>query len=294
MFWQQARDFYNVSQKLPITSKPLTAYYACMNATKALLSIHNINMTNISHGVSSARSEVSHNLAKNNIIYTGGGVLNHLSILLNEDSNKMEYNLQDILYNIPCIHRAFSLTYKMTELFIPVFNISFETCNHNKAYIRFCIDNHYVNGNSLKYINHIFEKTYDDKYPDFVYYRCKNRFKWNIHSPIRNRLIELNNYHRKIRKHFYYVLGPQKLWYIKKSLINNKHIIERSSLTLIYAAMHWLSEMVRYNPSVFNKLLSSRQNWLIKEFVDICLPQFIDEISCEITGSEIMCPGYRK
>lgn len=58
--------------------------------------------------------------------------------------------------------------------------------------------------------------------------------------------------------------------------------------------MHWLSELVRYNPAIYNKLLSTKQNWLVKEFLDICLPQFIDAISCEITGSDIMSTGYRK
>jgi len=84
------------------------------------------------------------------------------------------------------------------------------------------------------------------------------------------------------------------LWYLKKELPSNTHIIDRSSITLIYGVMHWLSELVRYNPMLFNKLMNSRQNWLIKEFLDLGLQQFIDEISAEIACTNIMVTGYRK
>lgn len=40
--------------------------------------------------------------------------------------------------------------------------------------------------------------------------------------------------------------------------------------------------------------MKTNQNWLIHEFVDNSLYQFIDEISCEITENDIMTSGYRK
>lgn len=85
------------------------------------------------------------------------------------------------------------------------------------------------------------------------------------------------------------------LWYIKKELPKNTHLVDRHSMTIIYGVMHWLSEQVRYSPNIFEKLMKSKQNWLIREFIDLGLPQFIDEISSEITGANIMmCTGYRK
>ena len=38
-YWSQAKNFYIASENLPIESRPLTSYYCCMNATKALLAI---------------------------------------------------------------------------------------------------------------------------------------------------------------------------------------------------------------------------------------------------------------
>ena len=49
------------------------------------------------------------------------GVLAGLSDYLEDNTNKVEkYNLKDILYNIPYIHRAYTLINKDTELFIPI------------------------------------------------------------------------------------------------------------------------------------------------------------------------------
>lgn len=74
----------------------------------------------------------------------------------------------------------------------------------------------------------------------------------------------------------------------------NTHVLQRNSLTLIFAVMHWMSELVRYNPQKFEKLMESKQNWLLHEFIEKALYQFVDEISCEITHQEIMTTGYRK
>lgn len=81
---------------------------------------------------------------------------------------------------------------------------------------------------------------------------------------------------------------------MKKDIPTNVHLIKRNSITLIFAVMHWLSELVRYNPKKFEMLMNTKQNWLIHEFVDNALYHYIDEISCEITKAEIMTNRYRK
>ena len=126
------------------------------------------------------------------------------------------------------------------------------------------------------------------------YYRIKKQFKWNIHERMSDRMNALIKYHKEARKAFYYINGSQMLWYIKKELPKNAHLVDRHSMTIIYGVMHWLSEQVRYSPNIFEKLMKSKQNWLIREFIDLGLTQFIDEISSEITGANIMCTGYRK
>ena len=36
-YWKQAYNFYNASECLSMESRPVTAYYCCLNAIKALL-----------------------------------------------------------------------------------------------------------------------------------------------------------------------------------------------------------------------------------------------------------------
>lgn len=294
-YWRQAKNFYLATENLDIEAKPLTAYYCCLNATKALLDIHNIPLTNISHGVSSARGTTQGNISKDKVIYTGGGVLFELSRILGDPTAKTEYLLKDLFYNVPCIHRTFTVTFTdCAELFIPVLDIVYELMNDGsrKVYARFKVDDKYANGHVKRYVPSVFEETMKDE--NGLFYRLKRRFKWDIHQPFQERKKELIDYHIKIRKDFYYIAGNSMLWYIKKDLPGNRKIIKRSQPTLIYGIFHWLSELVRYNPTAFAKILSSRQNWLIREFVEIGLTQFIDEISCEITGCNIMPTGYKK
>jgi hypothetical protein len=100
-YWQQAKHFFDASAILPQNSKPLTSYYCCLNASKALLCINGINVNNISHGITQSRQNQSNSnsLEKAEVIFQGGGVLNELSRYLAEDVNKQTYNIKDLMYN---------------------------------------------------------------------------------------------------------------------------------------------------------------------------------------------------
>ena len=298
-YWNQSRNFYKASLDLPIDAKPLTSYYCIMNAAKALLITKEIDVIGIGHGVSSSRQTITGNIRKDTIICTATGVFGNLSKILGETPNKQTYTVYDLLYNLPCVHRTFTITNKdATELFIPITDISFEFTNDQdvakrEVYIRFMIDNVYDSSRMRAFLPGIV-KYERPPAPQEPYYRLNKRFRWNIHESMEKRMNNLVKYHRLIRRNFYYIYGTHMIWYIKKNLTKNSHLIDRNSMTIIYAVMHWLSEQVRYSPNIFEKLMQSKQNWLIREFIDIGLPQFIDEISSEITGANIMCTGVKK
>lgn len=297
-FWQQAKHFFHASECLPQNSKPLTSYYCCMNATKALLCISGVNVTNISHGITQSRcgQSTSNSLEKAEVIFLGSGVLNELSRYLGEDVDKKTYNIRDLLYNIPCIHRVYSITYTgATELFIPISSVRFvREDTTSKGWIEFCVDSRYANEAALRYLPQSYKRTHVEDTEHFYVRKENGRFTWNIHVDKKERFENLSAYHKKVRKDLFYIYGNTKLWYIKKDLPNNLHVLKRSSLTLIFAVMHWMSELVRYNPKKFEKYMESKQNWLLHEFIEKALYQFVDEISCEITHQEIMPTGYRK
>jgi len=299
-YWKQAKNFYYASRQLPKTSSPLTAYYCFLNATKALLTSKNITLTsNETHGVT-GETEYEKNvfLTKETVKFLSKqkGILYKLCEYLGESCND-QYNLSDLLYNLPYIHRAYNLTYKSSdELFIPISEPVFVK-KDDSSESWFCAtieDNKYINDNLLKILPKKFEK--DNGVKERYCVRMKDRFKWDINGSDQKNLEEIKKYHLKIRNYLYSIYAPTRLWYIKCSYSNKKHtskkIIERSSLTITFAIMHKLSEFVRYSPKVLYKHLENkRHNWLLSEFIYTSLYQFIDEISSEITGKDFMLPG---
>ena len=297
-FWIQAKNFFKASECLPIESKPLTSYYCCLNAAKALLAINgpnSLSFNNMTHGISSDRNQWrSNNIKDAELIFLGSGVLCELSKYFSEEAVKRTYKVYDILYNIPCVHRSFSITYREPELFIPIRDICFiADTDARKGWVQFQVDERYANGKSLKYAPNGFEKVKFNEDSRYLM-RAKKRFEWDIHGDKNERFEALAKYHGTMRKDIHYIHGNSRLWYLKKNITTNRHILKRNSITLIFAIMHWLSELVRYNPEKFEKMMSTKQNWLIHEFVDNALDHFVDEVSCEITKADIMTNGYRK
>lgn len=180
-YWSQAKNIYIASENLPIESRPLTSYYCCMNAAKALLAIKgpdSIDFDNLSHGISSDRRQwgKSNNIKNAEVVFSGSGVLFELSKYFKEEAGKKIYSVYDLMYNIPCIHRAFSLTYSCPELFIPIRDIKFIVDSELKiGWVQFQVDERYANGNSLRYVPKQYEKV---KYQDSTKYlmRKKQRF----------------------------------------------------------------------------------------------------------------------
>ena len=270
-----------------------------MNAAKALLAINgsdSLTFDNISHGISSDRNKwKSNNIKDAEVLFLGSGVLFELSKYFSEEAMKKSYMVYDLLYNIPCVHRSFSITYGEPELFIPIRDICFiADTNAKKGWVQFQVDDRYANGRSIKYAPNRFEKVTYNKDDSRYLMRAKKRFIWDIHGDKSERIDYLSKYQGIIRKDLHYIRGDSRLWYLKKDITTNRHILKRNSITLIFAVMHWLSELVRYNPEKFEKMMSTKQNWLIHEFVDNALDHFVDEISCEITKADIMTNGYRK
>ncbi|MEG0134706.1 MAG: YaaC family protein [Cetobacterium sp.] len=297
-YWQQGKHFFQASECLPTNSKPLTSYYCCLNAVKTLLCLNKINVEATSHGITQPRQANNHSNSLENaeVIFLGSGILYELSKYLGEEAIKKRYVIKDLLYNIPSIHRAFIITYSRSqELFIPIKNLNFiREDTNSEAWIQFDIDKKYSHKSSLKNMPKHYEIIESSLQNSNYLVRKLKRFKWDKSQNLKIRLNNLNKYHEKIRKDIHYIYGDTKLWYLKKSNPRNLKIINKNSLTLIFAVMHWMSELVRYNPSKFEAYMNSKQNWLLHEFIQNALIQFIDEISCEITHQEIMSRGSRK
>lgn len=294
-YWEQAHSFYSASKALPDNAKPLTSYYCILNSAKALLRFKGTDDAKLkNHGISSVIDDSN----RTNIIeaYTaikGAGVLPELGKYFNYIILPGHYSISDLLYNIPCVHRAFCITFSKPEIFVPIYNPVFVRKDNSKeAWVKCIVTGRYANARALKSIPSKFE--HDIGVKDEYVLRMEKRFLWDIHEPIDKRKKTLSKYHEWVRKYFFYIYGETKLWYIKKELMENESLATAPSSVLIFCVFHWLSELVRYNPKLFSKYMRSKQNWLLHEFINNALDQFVDEVGCEITGEDIMCTGYRK
>jgi hypothetical protein len=291
VFWRQAEEFYKASCNLPYTSSPLTNYYCALNATKALLIAKNIEHSEY-HGLSGERKGRKTSLASEVIHTTKGGVFSALSTYLGETSGEgQEFILKDILYNLPYIHRAYTVTFgSQPELFIPVsYPIFVQVDNSSECYLKFEVKDSTYQHQAIIGAFKNYERDIGIK-ESFVV-RRKKRFNWNHKDSDRDNLQRLNTYHAKVRRSMYYIKGIVRLWYLKKEG-SIQHRIERSSLTLTFMALHRLSELARYNPDVLMKHLESRHNWLLSEFIARGLEQYLDELAAEMTGHDFMPPSY--
>jgi hypothetical protein len=296
-FWKQARNFHNAYTTLPDSSKALLGYYTILNATKTLLSFKKINYTE-RHGLSNYKKGSKSCLANEKIVLKQSGVLFALSKYLGYPNNKPKetISLKDIFHNLVFCSRAFNFTYKSgaDELFLPIENIEFkQNIKTKKARLYFTINKKSYSAVNIKSLGNQFEYIDKDSCKesleafnkgDFLI-RSKKDFDYD------KKLTKFIDFHKKMRETIFYISSSQKLWYIKK--INNKHSINKPSLVLIFAALHELSEMERYHPDVLSRYLETNENWLITEFLQNSVMQFIDEISSEITGQNIYPPGFR-
>ena len=296
-FWEQAAQFYEATLQLPNTAAPLTAHYCFLNAVKTLLKVHGITVAEF-HGVSGSSSSERAYLSNEFITFRRSGVFAAFCQHLGESASGQQYSLKDILYNLPYIHRAYILTFSSRpELFIPIRNpIYVKKLRSTEAW--FCAeisDKRYANQHTINKLPADYEQ---DNSPDLledgkVVVRRRNRFQWRHGKPQHSgNLQRLTNYHRTVRKNVFYIHGTSPLWYIKRGA-GPDGMIDRSTITLTYAAMHRLSELARYNPMLLDKHLNSQHNWLLSEFIVTARVQFINEISSEITGQEFTIPGRR-
>lgn len=292
-YWEQAREFSDAAFHLPPTSAPVPAYYSMLNATKALLSVRGEKVKD-AHGVHGAQEEARTSLDGEKVNFHAGGVLAGLCRIIGEDPGPATYSMKEALYNLPYVHRAYSLTFtSVPELFIPVRNPRFvRKTRSQEAWFCAELENRYNNKRTEKKLPGGWEMDVGAEIDGTV--RMKSRFKWEGRKAgseaNQKRLVR---YHRKVRQSLFYIYGPQRLWYLKRGEVGSSWV-DRSSLTLTFAAMHRLSELSRYDPLSLRGHLDRQHNWLVSEFISVAPRQFIDEIASEMTGSDFLVPGIRK
>ncbi|ROQ21042.1 YaaC-like protein [Marinimicrobium koreense] len=292
IYWDQAKNFYHAAANTDVTSKPLVAYYCMLNASKSLLALKGVGVSPY-HGLAGSPAANKAMLVNELIEVKANGVFVALSNYFGASLAGKKVNLKDVLYNIPYIHRAFTTTHPgMQDLFIPISDPHFVR-NMKSDESWFCAtvrDSQYQKEN-------IFKKQrgweIDASEHGFVIRRNK-RFSWSTKrgTSKSDRINELKDYHSKIRRDIKYIHSHQRLWYYKRN-DRGGSVLPWPTPSLIYMGMHRLSELCRYEPSRLARHFKAQHNWLLTEFINHSLSNFVDQIACEICGLELMSPKIR-
>lgn len=294
-YWTQARRFAEASEAMPVEAAPLAAYYAFLNATKALLTFKKCAKGK-HHGVTGDRPENARAMLSNEqVTFQMGGVLPDLCAYFGDSATREVYSLADILWNIPFIHRAFRLTFKAkAELFIPLESACYvRKDGTSESYFSARIIDRFTDRRRLSSIPSSFEVIEDE---GGLFVRRKKRFRWFVGRSSAEKIHEahkrLEHYHSQTRRLVVSISGNKDLWYLKKKVANNNPG-SRHVMPLMFAAMHRFSELARYDPNGFERHLSGQANWLITEFLRNSMDQFIDQVATEITGCQFWPPKIR-
>ena len=314
-YWKQATTFYQAAKTLPISSMPLLSYYSMLNAAKAFLSfkyeyiedfVEDFGM----HGLFEAADLLEQDLntiavgRKNKGVYPLFGKTIETDFDIIWPSGKHNtITLRKLLYNLAYIHRAYITTYNTPrgassqELFIPLVTGRapyYHKGNDSNLYLMFDVDREFFSATAASmptaFLSSISSKFVVSEKNNFTL-RSKVGAKRNTTESLSAEFKELND---TLRSDFQYIRSNDRLWYLKRTAMASSDVINMNSMLITMAAMHRISEIVRYKPEQLEHLINSKENWLVHEFITLALDQFIDEIAAQITGQDIMGTGINR
>lgn len=292
-YWDQAKEFFDAAKGLSNYTSPLLYYYAYMNAAKALLSSKGV-VFSPRHGVGEDNSITRKKYDINNIGIKihNSGVVHALSQHLSESEVTKKHTLKELFFNLPYVHRTYCLSYgNQGDMFIPLVDCYYYfDANNSSIYLGGKISKDFIG------------KKYESRLPSSIQidtsdssgekFRSVASTSVSGRNLIKNDLSGLATLNTDLRRDIQYIAGASTLWYAKGAP-GRGGSINRTPLVLALGAMHRLSELTRYHPLQLEAILDGDRNWLISEFLQMSPPQFIDQISSEITGFQFLPPSIR-
>lgn len=293
-YWKQANTFSKAARSLPVEAAPLLHYYTFLNAAKALIVAKGLTLVE-GHGLQShymIAPSAAIDLNNEGVHVRNRGVFVTLAQYLGDTETVPDRSMYDLLFNIPCIHRTFCITYPgQQDMFIPVMDCEYVVDDVTlRAYLAGKLSADFDDPQYLANLPATFIP--DINGASSRSFRSADEVTLSATTPSASDIVQLSQLNDRVRSSLHYIAGSQTLWYIKSNVPGASRL-ERSPLTLTLAAMHRLSELSRYHPMELSTFFSGPENWLLNEFIQMSPPQFIDEITAQITGEQCMTPNVR-
>jgi len=320
-YLNQAKMYFQAAQNEPFEVSMLSSYYCMLNLAKSYLAyksefvddfVNDFNKHGIKEDHDSAgkdfdtimiRYDVPHTKRNGEMTSNFGGVFPMLAKALDSDfdtvwNSETGKSLRTLLYNLPFVQSAYMNTYgscknRIEELFVPLADGTapyyFRPCKSSLK-LRADIDEGYLKAEGGK-LSDAVTSAINTKLV-FVgegHFESVDSAKRNSNDSISTELKEMN---ATLRKNFAYVGGTHPMWYIKRTQIASDEVLNISTITINMAIMHRLSEIARYKPEQLHRLMNDKENWLLHEYMNSALNQFVDEMASEITGNDVKLSNW--
>jgi len=278
---EQAKHFYETAESSPMKSKPLLYYYSFLNLAKVMINIektygssktymHGIKEDNKNHFHT---SDIIINSKKTSVVNVSTELL---EVFDNETiTTKRTINVKSYLSQCVGIHRAYSEIYKTPETLFKLGKILLYKRRGRvlgvKSEIQ-CLAKDVAPLTALGY-NVVLE---DDKY------------YWIEEITKPSSTVTRNDYYNlatilKNKGIWYYIGNSGYTYYIS----TNTQSRYKPEIT-IYNTMFYLGSITRYNPYLFDKMFSDKEQWMVSEFLTTQPKQFLYLATAKILGQSIL------
>ncbi len=293
---EQARTFYEAAESAPIKSKPLLYYYSFMNFVKVFVNI-NVNENNAiwdsksyMHGLCESIGATS-TLASSSVtckIDSRDNTKINITKLLFEQlgddiPNDTVYYIQDLLSICLGIHRAYSEIHNRQEKFYRLDCCEFTQRGKVLTYRAFVHDCNKEQARELNDVN-FYNNSVSDLDSEGNH---TGEFYWEETCDVSHS----GYYTQKELSDFAKSLRRKGIWGVTNgdniSLYISTNTSRLSTESTIYMLMFFFGSITRYQPNLFDQLLSDKNMWLMSEFLKTQPKQFIYLMTSRFLGHNV-------
>ncbi|MEZ0451057.1 YaaC family protein [Sphingobacterium thalpophilum] len=278
---EQAKHFYETAENSPMKSKPLLYYYSFLNLAKVMINIEKNygSSKRYMHGIKEDNKNHFHN---SDIIINPKkvSVINVSAELLevfdgNIISTDTTINVKSYLSQCVGIHRAYSEIYKTPETLYKLSKIILYKERGRKLGIKAEVQCNSSSATQLIALGYNIVQEND-------------KYFWiqEIVKPTSS--ITRNDYYNlatilKDLGIWYYIGNSGYTYYIS----TNTQCRYKPEI-IIYNTMFYLGSITRYNPYLFDKMFSDKEQWMVSEFLTTQPKQFLYLATAKILGQSIL------
>lgn len=278
---EQAKHFYETAESSPMKSRPLLYYYSFLNLAKVMINIEKTYGSSISymHGIKEENKNHFHNSdiiikpKKTSVVNVSAELLEVFDDEIITSTKTI--NVKSYLSQCVGIHRAYSEIYKTPET---LFKLGKILLYKKRGKILGVKSEVQCNANNLATLTALGYKIVleDNKYfwieeivkPSSTVTR--NDF-YNLATILKNKGI------------WYYIGNSGYTYYISTNTI-----CRYKPEIIIYNTMFYLGSITRYNPYLFDKMFSDKEQWMVSEFLTTQPKQFLYLATAKILGQSIL------